>query len=824
MPSECFHCATPITLKHPPTLDVLGKQRAFCCAGCAAVCRAIVDSGNADYYRFRDTPARVVDAAQIEALNEKLRLYDHPEIQKDFVRGESGWKEASLILEDIECAACLWLNERHLRKLDGVLDVEMDYTSQQARVRWDPSRIQLSDILHAIQSIGYVAHPFDPTRREQLNAEQKQRSVQRLIFAAVLGMVVMNFSLSTYLFGAPDARGDYPMWVDIGRWTSLFVTALLLAYPGQLFFRDAWRQLRGGQAGMDVPVALGLSIAWLGSLHATVTQHGEVYFESIAMFVLFLLAARYAELRARLRAAAMLDRVSTIVPRLVERIDADGVAQVPVVELEPGDLIRLSPGEVVPVDGVVVEGGGSVDESLLTGESKPVGKRPGDPLVSGSINIDQASVVRVTADRQASTLERIQRLTDVGMHKQPRMVQLADRIAGVFVWGVLAIAACTALYWWLVEPSRVIGNVVAVLIVTCPCALALAAPVATTLSAAGLSRLGIVPLRMAAIEALKPVDTLVFDKTGTLTRGEPELIRIRTLGDCDQSACLSIAAAMEQGSEHPFAHAIRRRARDVDTAGLSNIRNHPGQGIEAETGVGAWRLGSAAFCGADRDALLDDAGVSEEAGSSELFLARDGEVVAVFFLDDPLREGVADALRGWRQRGIRRFVILSGDHQHSVDRVASRIDADLALGGLSPEDKLHWIESEQRHGHRLAMFGDGINDAPTLALADVSFAFSDATHLAQSSSDFIILNPGFGGLVDAFGLMFQTRRIIMQNLLWALIYNLLAIPAAAAGWVPPWLAAIGMSLSSLVVIINALRLKKSIHSARDPMIMSGYSI
>ncbi len=790
-------------------LGVLGGQRVFCCEGCAAVCRAIVESGNADYYRFRDTPARLVDAARLGELNEKLRLYDHPEIQKDFVRGESGWKEALLILEDIECAACLWLNERHLRKLDGVLDVEMDYTSQQARVRWDPSRIQLSEILRAIQSIGYVAHPFDPAHREQLNAEHKQRSIQRLIFAAVLGMVVMNFSLSTYLFGAPDAHGDYPMWVDIGRWTSLFVSALLLAYPGQLFFRDAWRQLRGGRAGMDVPVALGLSIAWLGSLYATATQRGDVYFESIAMFVLFLLVARHAELRARLRAVALLDRVSTIVPRLVERIDADGVVQVPVVELQPGDRIRLSPGEMVPVDGVIVEGGGSVDESLLTGESTPLRKQPGDPLVSGSVNIDQLSIVRVTADRQASTLERIQRLTDVGMHNPPRMVRLADRIAAVFVWGVLLIAAATALYWWLVEPSRLIGNVVAVLIVTCPCALALAAPVATTLSAAGLSRLGIVPLRMAAIEALGPVDTLVFDKTGTLTRGKPELTRIQLLGGSDRSACLSIAKAMEQGSEHPFARAIRRCAREVDPATLSNIRNHPGQGVEAENQVGAWRLGSAVFCGADRGALLDDCGLSEAAGRSELFLARDGEVVAVFFLDDPLREGIVQALRGWRRQGIRRFVILSGDHQHSVDRVASRIDADLALGGLSPEDKLHWIENEQRHGHRLAMFGDGINDAPTLASADVSFAFSDATHLAQSSSDFIILNPGFGGLVDAYDLIFQTRRIIRQNLLWALIYNLLAIPAAAAGWVPPWLAAIGMSLSSSVVIINALRLKRN---------------
>jgi len=792
-----------VSERRPPVFEVSGAPRRFCCEGCAAVCRAIVESGNEDYYRYRDAPARVVDASELDALDERFGLYDHPGIQKDFVRGGGDWKEASLILEQIECAACLWLNERHLRKLDGVLDVEMDYTSQQARIRWDPRRLQLSDILRAIAAIGYVAHPYDPARREQLAREQKQRSIQRLIFAGVLGMVVMNFSLSSYLFGAPDARGDYPMWIDIGRWTSLFVTALLLAYPGQVFFRDAWRELRSRQLGMDIPVALGLTLAWLASLHATLTQRGEVYFESIAMFVLFLLAARYAELRARLRAAALLDRVATIVPREVVRVDADGEEErVPLFEIAPGDELLLSPGEVVPVDGILVEGEGGIDESLLNGEATPRHKMPGDRLAGGAVNIDQRIRMRATADAGDSTLERIQRLTEVGLHSQPPMVRLADRVAAWFVPGVLLVALLTGLYWWWAEPARVLPSVIAVLIVTCPCALALAAPVATTLGAAGLSRLGVVALRMAAIERVHHLDTLVFDKTGTLTRGEPEVVAIEAVEGIDVSRCIAFAAALEEGSEHPFARAIRRRAEGLPKVTMTRHANHPGEGIEAERDGEIWRIGSAGFAGGAA-APAECA----RAGDSFLFLSRNGEWVARFRLRDPLRDGIDEALAGWRKLGIGRFVVLSGDAAGAVEALAARLGMDLALGEMSPEDKLRWLESEQRGGSRLAMFGDGINDAPTLAMADVSFAFSNATDLARASSDFLLLNPGYAGLPEAFALMRSTRRVILGNLSWALAYNLAAIPLAAVGLVPPWAAAIGMSLSSTLVVANAMRLR-----------------
>ncbi len=810
MTNECFHCGTPVSGRHAPEFEVLGAPRRFCCEGCAAVCRAIVASGNEDYYRYRDTPARVVDAAELERLDERFGLYDHPGIQKDFVRGDGDWKEAALILENVECAACLWLNERHLRELEGVLDVEMDYTTQQARVRWDPCRIRLSDILRAIAAIGYIAHPFDPARRERLRAERKQRSVQRLLFAAILGMVVMNFSLSSYLFGAPDANGDYPMWIDIGRWTSLFVTALLLAYPGQLFFRDAWRQLRAGRLGMDVPVALGLTLAWIGSLIATVRQQGDVYFESIAMFVLFLLAARHAELRARSRASALLDRVSAIVPREVARIGDDGaIERVPVIEIAPGDELLVAPGEVVPVDGIVVEGEGSIDESLLSGESVPRKRGAGDRVPGGAVNIDQRLRLRATADASDSTLERIQRLTEVGIHTQPRMVRLADRAAAWFVPVVLTIAVLTGLYGWWIGDPHALAHVVAVLIVTCPCALALAAPVATTLGAAGLSRLGIVPLRMAAIEHARHLDTLVFDKTGTLTRGEPEVVSIEVAEDAREADCLAIAAALEQGSEHPFARAIRHRAGGLFGEDLREHANHPGQGVEAMRGDRNWRLGSAHFCGIANQ--IDP----ECSGDSRLFLVCDGRRMATFRLRDPLRDDVATALREWRRLGIRRLVVLSGDEAGAVEALASRLPVDLALGGMSPEDKLRWLESEQRAGHHLGMFGDGINDAPTLALADVSFAFSNATDLARASSDFVILNSGYAELPRAFRLMFSTRRVIAQNLAWALAYNLGAIPLAAAGLVAPWAAAIGMSLSSTLVVANAMRLGRRIASASD---------
>ncbi|MEE9304353.1 MAG: heavy metal translocating P-type ATPase [Thiotrichaceae bacterium] len=856
MHDNCFHCGLPVIEKRPPVLEVQEQLRAFCCHGCKAVCHVIVSSGNVDYYTHREGAARTFNNKELPKLLNKLKLYDNEEIQREFIRtGKSektdndttNWKEAWLILEEIRCAACMWLNERTLRKLEGVLDVQMDYTGQQARVRWDPNNIKLSEILTAITNIGYYAHPFDPSQREALNQEQKQRSVQRILFALILGMAVMQSAIGGYFFNQQDAQGNYPLWLQISRWVNVISTLLILAYPGQLFFRNAWRDLKNKSLGMDVPIVMGLSVAWLGSFYSVITGNGDVYFESIAMFVIFLLIARHIELRSRITATALLDRSAKIIPQsaLLIAEDETSTKEIPVIELQQGDKIRVSPGETLPVDGRLLSAMSSFDESLLTGEALPVIHVKGDKILGGSINVEQLIEVEVLSSKTDSTLNDIHQLTQQSINYRPYYVDIAEKVAGKFVAVILFIALATFLFWSWQDSTNALSHMISVLIVTCPCALALAAPVALSLSAASLNQLHILPVRMSAIEKLSQVDTLVFDKTGTLTAGTPKVEHVLYLGSEDKDACLRVAASLEQGSQHPFAKAIITVAKEhldefdsFKPLPTQQLKQLSGQGIEAflyenetrnktrneannENNKKAgtlWQLGNDSFTHANAtslpEAIQTKILVWRVKGYSILYLSNDIGIQAIFCITDPLRSGIKNFLEQANSLGIKRHVILSGDHQQSVQAIANSLGISEFHGGLKPEEKLHWIKQAQSQAalstespQKIMMLGDGINDAPTLAAADVSLTFADATDLAKNNCDFILLEKGFDQLGNAFQLMKQTRQIIIQNLGWAVAYNVLAIPAAAMGLITPWMAAIGMSLSSLLVVMNSLRLK-----------------
>ena len=768
--------------------------------------RSIVDAGLEEYYEHRREKAVTADV--VPEIVRKLGFYDHPSVQKSFVRATKDTREASLLLENIRCAACLWLNERVLRGLDGVIEVDLDYASHHARVRWDPARIKLSEILESILSIGYVAHPYDATRREELNRIQEKRSIERLIFAGVIGMMVMNFAIAGYVMGLGDETGELSLWVRIGRWTSLFATTTLLAYPGQEFFIGAWRDLRNRRLGMDVPIVLGLSFAYLGSLHTTWSQSGEVYYDSIAMFVFLVLLARRIELRGRVRAADALDRVGKILPRLATRLDADGEKEVLVTELAPGDRVRVRPGEIVPADGRLIDGQSTFDESLLTGEPLPVARQPGDMLIGGTCNVDQAVILEVEKDTGDSTVAEIHRLLMRGMREAPRYAVLAQRAAGWFVAVVLLIAAVTATTWLLIDPALALPNTVAVLIVTCPCAFALATPVAAAIGVGRLADAGMLTVRSDAIEHLAQCDTFAFDKTGTLTLGELRVEQIATFGNLDAAQAMSLAAALEAHSEHPIGKALRAQHQGP-VREVSDHLNRVGEGIQGTIDDTIWRIGKPAFAlpaaslprlQADHPTLMSSAYVVVA------LCDMDGNG-ALFALSDQMRPGVQELLATLRDRGVRHIALLSGDSQESVQQFAQNLDFDEALGDQKPSDKLTWIRRRQGDGARVAMAGDGINDAPTLAAADVSVSFAHATELAQVSSGLLVLGNDLGVIGEMRVLAEKTRRIMRQNLGWAAAYNFLAVPAAALGMIAPWGAAIGMSLSSLLVVLNALRLR-----------------
>jgi len=783
----------------------------MCCIGCEAVAQSIVDNGLVDYYRHRDAmPETRREAMPVEL--QELGLFDHPDFQKSFVRpvGEHE-REAALILEGVTCAACVWLNENHVARLPGVSAIEINYATRRARVRWDERQIKLSDILAAIQAIGYRAYPYDAERSEQV-AHRERRSMLWRVFVAGFGMMqVMMYAFPVYVAGEGDMTWDIEQLL---RWASLLLTLPVVLYSAAPFFQRAWRDLRLRRLGMDVPVALGVGSAFAASLWATLTDGPEVYFDSVTMFVFFLLGGRYLEMIARQKAVRGVEELGKALPSFAERLAGwpgeSAGERVPTSQLVAGEVLRVRPGEVIPVDGVVVEGRGEANESLLTGESMPVPKAVGDRVTGGSINVSSPLLVRVEQVGDATRLAAIRRLMDRAATEKPRIATLSDRVAAYFIVTLLVLAAGTGVAWYLIDPSRALWIFVSVLVVACPCALSLATPTALTVATDTLARMGVLVTRGHAIETLARASHFVFDKTGTLTLGKMRVEEVRALGTVSAERLVVLAAAIEQGSAHPVAAGLRAAAGDVVLPPVAELVAETGQGMHGVVdgerlwiGRPAW-VASAA--GAEMPGALADCAAS---GGTVILLARRGCGLGLFRLADSLREDAPALARRLAGEGVE-LSLLSGDAQAVVDAVATRLGIGDARGGLDPQGKQQAIVEMQRDRKAVvAMVGDGVNDAPVLAQAHVSVAMGGGTDLARNQADIVLLNERFGSLAEGIVLARKTLRIIRQNLWWSFAYNFTSVPLAMAGLVTPWMAGIGMAASSLLVVLNAMRLQRA---------------
>jgi Cu2+-exporting ATPase len=732
-------------------------------------------------------------------------------VQKNFVRRADGpagehEQEAALILEGITCAACVWLNEAHVRRQPGVTRVDINYATRRARVRWDERVTRLSAILEAIAAIGYRAHPYDIARSEALAQKERKKALWRLFVAGFGMMQVMMYAVPVYL-----ADGDMtPDIEQLMRWSSLLLTLPVILYAAAPFFVSAWRDLKLQRVGMDVPVALGVGAAFAASLWATVSGSGEVYFDSVTMFVFFLLSGRYLELMARQKAARSVETLARALPAFTTRLDAwPGHAgqRVAVAELQVGDAVQIKPGEIVPADGVVLDGESSIDESLLTGESRPVSKVMGAALVGGSVNVGSPLVMRVERIGESTRLAAIQRLMERAAAEKPRLVEMADRSAGRFIVALLLLAAATALLWWWLEPARALWIFVAVLVVSCPCALSLATPAALTVATGALAAHGVLVTRGHAIETLARADHFVFDKTGTLTQGRLTLAEVIPAGS-DREHALAVATALERGSEHPIARALSMHAgADADIA-VTVLRAKTGAGVEADIDGQRWRLGRPEFVGELHGSALSAAVISiVDAGDTVVALGNAEGWQAFFRLTEEIRPEAAAMVAQLKAVGVK-LSIFSGDDPAAARRVGAALGIDDARGGMTPEDKHAMVRSLQASGAVVAMTGDGVNDAPVLAQAQVSIAMGGGADLARGNADIVLLGNNLQSLPTGLMLARRCVRIVRQNLAWSFAYNFLAIPMAMTGWVTPWMAGIGMSASSLLVVLNALRLQK----------------
>ncbi len=791
-----------------------GLRRPMCCHGCEAVAQAIVDAGLEDFYRYRTAPARRTPAGRelVPAFLRESEVYDLPEVQKSFVRqaGEH-LREADLILEGITCAACVWLNERQLKRLNGVHEVAINYATRRARVVWDERRLKLSDILDAVRTIGYEAHPYDPERRQALLEKERRQLLRRLGVAAAFGMQVMTLAVALYLGDWSGVEGELRAFF---HWMSLLLTLPILLYSAQPFFAAAWRDLKSARPGMDVPVALGMAAAFAGSLWATVNGAGDTYYDAVAMFAFFLLAARYFELAARRRATQAAERLALSPPPIATRLTQNGGEEiVPSASLAPGERILVRPGETVPADAVVLEGRSTVDESLLSGESLPVAKSAGDRLVGGSVNVEGPLVARVERIGADTLLSAIQRLLDRAQTEKPRLAETADRVAAWFVAGVLLLAAAVALFWWQHDPARWLPITVAVLVVTCPCALSLATPTSLAAATSALTRQGLLVTRGHALETLARATDFVFDKTGTLTLGELRLQHVEILSaGLTAGECLRRAASLERYSEHPIARALRAAAAAAGARALetpADVSNTPGAGLSGSLGSRRYYLGTPEFVREHTGLAPAPACLARlrAGGGTVVILAEEGCLHAAFVLGDSLRPGARPLVEALVRHG-RRVWLLTGDHEQAAQRVAQALGIERWASGLKPADKLAHLERLRAEGAVAAMVGDGVNDAPVLAAAPVSIAMGGAAPLAAAAADMILLSPHLERLWEGVSTARRTLAVIRQNFAWAIAYNLVAVPAALFGYVTPWLAALGMSASSLIVVANALRLAR----------------
>jgi len=797
---DCFHCGLPLPDGAGYSVEIMGQQQPMCCRGCQAVANAIVAGGLTDFYRYRTEKSPRAQELIPEELNE-LELYDRDDLQKSFVRQQAGEeREASLILEGIVCAACVWLNERHVKALPGVLDFAVNYSTHRARLRWDNQRIKLSEILEAISAIGYHAHPFDPGRQEQLYKQEKKQALRRLAVAG-LGMAqVMMLAVALYA-GADEGMSDALR--GFLRWVSLLITTPVILYSARTFFTSAWRDLKRHQLGMDVPVSLAIGAAFLASAWSTLRGTGEIYFDSVTMFTFFLLAGRFLEMGARHRAGQAAEQLVKLLPATAVRLTESGEERVPVTDLATGDRVLIRPGESVPADGRIAEGCSSVDESLLTGESLPLVRKQGDQLVGGTVNNESPLIMQVEQVGENTVLSAIVRLLDRAQTEKPGIARTADRVAGWFVGGLLLVAAAVAGWWWLHDPVHAFAVTLSVLVVTCPCALSLATPAAVTAATGALTRLGVLTTRGHALETLARASHVIFDKTGTLTEGRLRLERVDLLGTPGRTDCLQLAAALEQRSEHPIAKALCSEAGVSSQA--ENVTAQAGLGIEGGIAGQRYRIGIPEFVLELQDGHADAEKVGVK-GKEGVLLGSERGLLAHFTFTDRLREGAAETVRRLKNLGLE-VELLSGDEAGTVQAVAGELGIDDFQSRCRPEDKLARIRALQQHGAVVAMVGDGVNDAPVLAGAQVSVAMGGGTQLAHASADMVLLSEQLPHLVDAIRASRRTLAVIRQNLVWALVYNVVALPLAAAGWIAPWMAAIGMSTSSLVVVINALRLR-----------------
>ncbi len=809
MSLRCDHCLLPFPEREAVREKDGEHERVFCCTGCQGIHRLIREEGLGAFYEGRrweeaGLAARPEDPQEVEAFRAAVR------------EATGGLSEVDLYVEGIRCASCVWLNERLLGKLPGVTFARVNYATHRARVRFDPAVTALPAVLGRIRSAGYLPKPWGETEGQAAQRRETRDLLVRLGTAGFLSSQLMVITIALY---AGYFQGIDPGTRRMLEWVGLGLTLPVYFYSGAPFLRNTVVGLRHGRFNMDALIALGAGAALAYSVWQMLAG-GEVYLDTAAMIVTLVLVGRYVEAAAKGRASEAVARLAALQPREARRIEtrADGSTQVqlvPVAGLCAGDRVEVVPGERVPADGVLVEGRSEVDESLVTGESRPVGKEPGSPAIGGTVNLHGSFVLQVNRTGAATVLAGIIRAVEEAQASRPRIQVVADRLVGVFVPAILVLAVAAAAGHLLggapAPQALMIG--VSVLVIACPCALGLATPLAVLLATGVATGRGLLVKGGDVFERAAGADEALLDKTGTVTRGRPELREVLPLEGGSADGALRLAAAVERRSEHSLGRAIVDAARALPGdpgPDATDFRAVPGRGVEGSIAGEPVRVGSRLFvaetgaeipAGAEREAR-----VREERGDTVAFLSRGGRLVALLVVADAVRPESRDAVAELEALGLR-VSLLSGDNRRTTEAVAAALGIGRAVSEVTPAEKRERVAALQAGGRRVLVAGDGVNDAPALTQADVGVAMSRGTDVTMESAAAVLVRDDLRLLPELVRLSRKTYRIIRENLFWALVYNLVAVPLAMVGLLHPIVAAAAMAASSTFVVLNSLRIR-----------------
>ena len=807
--SACFHCGEPIPAGVRIAAHIEAREEPVCCHGCKAVAEFITGAGLDDYYKYRDRAGARADESP---RPDRWSAYDRPELVERLTRAEAnGARSITVLLEGLRCSACSWLADKALHLQSGVLDVSVNPATARARLVWEPSKVRLGDLLRVLEHVGLRPHPLAGEPAEQIALLERRSALKRLAVAGFGMMQVMMFALPLYV---AHTSGMEPGMREFFRLVSMLVSIPVAFYSGWPFYQGAWHALRARSVSMDVPVTLGIVIAFVASVWNALAGHGEVYFDSVTMFVFFLSLGRYVEMVARHRAGSVADALARLAPVTARRVRDDQVEDVQASELQPGDEMLVRTGEVFAADGVVAEGtDGRVDESMLTGESTAISKHRGSPVHAGTQNLGAPLRVRVAAVAGNTVLAGIVALLERAQAERPRLAKAADRAAAWFLSRILVGSALVFIVWWFVDPSQAVPATLAVLVVTCPCALSLATPAVLAAATADLARRGVLVARSDAFESLAKATHVLWDKTGTLTHGLVRVEEVRPLRAESPEHSLALAAALERMSEHPIAKAFLAAGATTSTA--TDVAVIAGAGLEGRVDGRRLRIGTLDFA-RGLSVHVEQAETTESAAAeSWVYLGDESGLLAGFRLADPLRAETADCVQQLAHLGLA-SAIVSGDAAAAVARIAARSGIERFEARLTPHAKVARLRSLQDTGAVVVAVGDGINDAPLLQAANVAVAMGRGSALAQTSADLILVRDSLDQLPEIVRMARQAQRIVKQNLAWSIAYNLAALPLAALGLVPAWLAAIGMSLSSVFVVLNATRVARRTTTLATP--------